>query len=224
MDAPPHVSRYNCRVPLELVYVHFPKAAGTSLIHGLRSHYGDALLADYTHLPPLDWSHDPALVPDGIRAVCGHFHADRYVKYGHSFRFTFLREPIDNLISIFYFWRTFPPSGFPAHERFLAESPSIFEFAAYPEMQRLACDAYFGGVDLESIDFVGFFERRSEDIPRLSARLGIPLEATLHINRTAEAFDHERRALKADRHAMARLRQQLTDDVAFYERAWERFS
>jgi hypothetical protein len=224
MDAPPHVSRYNCRVPLELVYVHFPKAAGTSLIHGLRSHYGDALLADYTHLPPLDWSHDPAFVPDGIRAVCGHFHADRYVKYGHSFRFTFLREPVDNLISIYYFWRNFPSVGYPAHDRFLADNPSIVEFARYPEMRRLACEAYFGGVDLSTLDFIGFFERRADDIARLSMRLGIPLQASLHINRTAEEFDGERLGLKADRQTLARLRDELADDVAFYEHAWERFS
>ena len=209
---------------LELVYIHFPKAAGTSLINDLRSHYGDALLADYTHLPPLDWSHDPAYVPDGVRAVCGHFHADRYVSYGSRLRFTFLREPVDNLISIYYFWRTFPPSGFPAHERFLRDQPSIFEFATYPEMRLLASDAYFGGVDLTSLDFVGFYEQRATDMIKLSAILGIPLRPDVHLNRTSTAFDDERNELKSDSRAMARLREMLFEDVAFYERARERFS
>ena len=209
---------------LELVYIHFPKAAGTSLIRDLRAHYGDTLLADYTHLPPLNWSHDPAYVPDGVRAVCGHFHADRYVGHGCPLRFTFLREPVDNLISIYYFWRNFPPSGYPAHERFLRDNPTIFEFATYPELRYLASDAYFGGVDLTAVDFVGFYEQRSTGMQQLSAMLDLPLRPEVYVNRTSSAFDDERNELKSDSRAMARLREMLADDVAFYERAWERFS
>ena len=209
---------------LELIYVHFPKAAGTSLAHALRIHYGDALVADFGHLPPSDWSRDPPDLADGVRAVHGHFHADRYAAYAGAFRFTFLREPVDNLISIFYFWRTFPPSGYPAHERFLSEQPTIFEFAEYPEIQRLASVCYFGGVDLDRLDFVGFFERRTEDLLTLSGRLGLDLDADLHVNRTGQEFDQARAELKADSRAMARLRDQLADDVAFYERAYERWA
>jgi hypothetical protein len=209
---------------LELVYIHFPKAAGTSLICDLRAHFGDTLLADYTHLPPLDWSHDPAYVPDGVRAVCGHFHADRYAGHACPLRFTFLREPVDNLISIYYFWRNFPPSGYPPHERFLSDEPTIFEFATYPELRQLASDAYFGGVDLGALDFVGFYEQRAADMDRLSAMLDIPLRPEVYLNRTSTAFDDERNELKSDSHAMAWLREMLSEDVAFYERARERFS
>jgi hypothetical protein len=208
---------------LELVYVHFPKAAGTSIVHGLRSHYGEALLADYTHPPPDDWSSDAAYLPDGVRAVCGHFHANRYANWPAA-RITFLREPVDNLISIYYFWRTFPPSGYAAHERFLAEQPSIFEFAKYPEMRTLASELYFGGVDLADFDFVGFYERRVDGLATLSRVLGLPLNANLYVNRTEETFDRERQELKADSAAMTRLRDILSEDIAFYERAFERFS
>ena len=114
---------------LELVYVHFPKAAGTSITTALRNHYRESLMGDYDHQPPFDWSHDPPSVDHVVRAVSGHFHADRYVKYSSAFRFTFLREPVDNLISIYYFWLTYPFDGYPAHRRFLDERPTIFEFA-----------------------------------------------------------------------------------------------
>jgi hypothetical protein len=207
---------------LEIVYVHFPKAAGTSLVHSLRSHYGESLVADNTHLPPYDWSHDPAHVAGGVRAVFGHFHADRYAMYREAFRFTFLREPVDNLISIFYFWRTFPPSGYAAHERFLSEKPTIFAFATYPEIQRLASQCYFGGVDMDGLDFVGFFEHRTGDMLRLSTRLGFHVSPDVVINRTSPEFADERADLKANDRAMAKLRDLLADDVAFYERAYER--
>jgi sulfotransferase famil protein len=209
---------------LELVYVHFPKAAGTSLIQALRSHYGDALFADYMHHPPGDFSHDPGVVPEGVRAVCGHFHADRYAAYRSALRFTFLREPVDNLISIYYFWQKFPSIGYEAHDRFLAERPTIFALAEYPELRTLASQAYFGGVDLGTFDLVGFYERRAEGMAKLSALIGAPLDAGLHVNRTDDEFDQARAELKSDRAAMARLRDILSDDVAFYERAYERFS
>lgn len=209
---------------LDLVYVHFPKAAGTSLIHELRAHYGDALLADYTHIPPDDWSHDPAYAPEGIRAVCGHFHADRYAAYRPRFRFTFLREPIDNLVSIYFFWRRFPSTGYAAHDRFLAEKPSFVEFADYYELRYLASRHYFGGVNLERLDFVGFFERRREGLASLSSLIGIPLDADRHVNKTDESFAEERAELLADRRVIALVRNKLYDDVMFYEQAFERFS
>ena len=210
---------------LELVYIHFPKAAGTALVQSLRNHYGDgAMMPDYSHPPPESWVDDPPVVGPGIRAVFGHFHADRYSAYPSAFRFTFLREPVDNLISIYFFWRTYPPSGYPAHERFLAEKPTIMDFAEYPEVRYLASSCYFSGFDMDRLDFVGFFERRAEDLSKLSMQLGFELNAQLAINRTSSEFASERANLKADARTMARLRERLTDDIRLYERAYERRS
>jgi hypothetical protein len=208
---------------LEAVYVHFPKAAGTSLVQALKEHYGEAAVADYSAPPPMRDRHPPVL-RTGTRAVYGHFHAERYSAQRPACRFTFLREPVDNLISIFYFWRTFPPSDYPAHQRFLFETPTIFQFAEYPEIRRLASSCYFGGVDLGRLDFVGFFERRTEDLRKLSSRLGFDLDPQLALNRTSEEFRVEREELKADTRAMASLRSRLADEVAFYQRALERWS
>jgi hypothetical protein len=178
-------------------------------------------MLDYGHLPPLDWSHEPPCLATGTRAVCGHFHADRYAAHHDAFRFTFLREPVDNLISIFHFWRTFPPSGYPAHERFLSEQPTIFEFAEYPELQRLSSSCYFGGVDMTRFDFIGFFERRVDDLSKLSGKLGFDVSTDVYVNKTSHEFDRERAELKADSNALAKIRDRLADDVAFYERARE---
>lgn len=208
---------------LELIFVHFPKSGGTSLVRSLSSHYGDALIEDYSHLPPLDYSGDPPLLSDETRAVCGHFHANRYAAYAGAFRLTFLREPVDNLISIFYFWRDLPFGGYPAHGRFLSERPTIFEFAEYPELKRLSSFCYFGGVDINRFNFVGFYERRQEDISKLSGLLGIPLDADLHVNQTRDEYARERSELIADSKVIARLRAQLSDDVTFYERTRERW-
>ena len=210
---------------LELIYLHFPKAAGTALVQSLRNHYGDAaMMPDYSHAPPGSWLDDPPVVRPAVRAVFGHFHAERYNAYPSAFRFTFVREPVDNLISIYFFWRTYPPSGYAAHERFLAEKPTILEFAEYPEMRYLASSCYFGGFDMERFDFIGFYERRVEDLSKLSMQLGFELDAQLAINKTDSAFAMERANLKADVRTMALLRERLADDIRLYERTYERRS
>lgn len=210
---------------LELVYIHFPKAAGTSLIQSIRDHYGDdSAMGDYSHPPPASWAHDPPDLSTQVRAVFGHFHADRYATFTDAFRFTFLREPVDNLISIYYFWRGYPASGYAAHERFLSEKPTIQEFAEYPELRTLASSSYFGGVDLAQLDFVGFYERRRTDLARLSAQLGFRVDPDVAVNRTNDAFDRERAELRSDARLMSSLRDRLADDVQFYERAYRDWS
>jgi hypothetical protein len=209
-------------VSLEVVSIHFPKAGGSSTAEALRRHFGESLALDYHHDPvnPDHLLSAPAVVRDGIRAVHGHFRADRYIAHRTAFRFTFLREPVSNLISIYYYWRVFA-SDSATHNRFLAEQPSIIEFARHCwPIRRLMSVSYFGGTEPRSLDFVGFHETRARDLARLSALLGVPFTSAsdLHLNPTTNAID-ERRALMDNAEVLATLRTLLADDMAFYESA-----
>src|SRR5262249_31928136 len=160
---------------LELISVHFPKAAGSSLAGALRSQFGDALALDYHHDPvnpdhPL--SERPALA-EGARAVHGHFRWDRYIEHRNAFRLTFLRDPVADLTPTYTYWPSLPSQGTPTHDRFLSEQPSILDFArSYWPLRRLMSVTYFGGTDIKSFDFVGFYETRVRDLDRLSKQLG----------------------------------------------------
>jgi hypothetical protein len=209
---------------LELVSIHFPKAAGSSLRGALARHFGDGLTLDYEHDPvnPDHLLSAPPALPDHTRAVHGHFRADRYAAYRRACHVTFLREPVANLISIYYFWRKFPPAGSPTHDRFLDERPTVLDFARfYWPVRRLMSVSYFGGFDVNSLDFVGFHETRARDLARLSKMLNIDLPAETYENRTPH--DDERTALADDGRTLAALRSLLADDVCFYERARERW-
>jgi hypothetical protein len=129
---------------------------------------------------------------------------------------TFLRHPVDNLISIYYFWKALPEVGNPVHTRFLHEHPSILEFAMYSGIRTLMSETYFGGFDMSRFDFIGFYETRNADIPRLSEELGLPLSSAYYENRTVETG--ERHPLDADNSIRRRLNDLLAADVAFYER------
>jgi hypothetical protein len=205
---------------MELVSIHFPKAAGTSFATSLKAHFGDALALDYNHDPvnPDHLLSEQPLLSTGVRAVHGHFRGDRYNDHRDAFRLTFLREPIDNLISIYYFWRTQAPHGNATHSRFLLEQPSVTDFARYYwPIRRLMSMSYFGGLDLRLFDFVGFHDSRALDLARLSKRLGIPLSPDVYDNQTGHT--EERQMLLEDRATLDVLRSVLADDVAFYARA-----
>ena len=209
---------------LELISVHFPKAAGSSLASALKAHFGDALALDYHHDPvnpdhPL--SERPALT-QGSRAVHGHFRWDRYIEHRGAFRMTFLREPVANLVSIYSYWRSLPSQGSATHDRFLAEQPTILDFArSYWPLRRLMSVTYFGGMDIGSFDFVGFYETRVRDLDRLSKQLGLSLSSDIYVNQTAPM--PERQLLMQDSATVSTLRSLLRDDVAFFEKARERW-
>jgi hypothetical protein len=195
--------------------VHVPKAGGTSLLRQFRNLLGDALATDYAH-PPLGGSdRDSATFPPGVRVLHGHFNPRRYAAEPARW-VTFLRDPVENLLSIWAFWRSLPATTSPLHQRFAAESPSPEAFARYPGVQALLCRTYFGGVDMGRFEFVGFHETRSVDIPRLGAWLGLPLLAEVHENRTPAIAGREE--MLADAALRGRLRDILAEDVRFYER------
>jgi hypothetical protein len=211
---------------VELISVHFPKAAGTSLGAMLRCYFGSDLFTDYDH-DPVNPNHDlnesPRL-PPGTRAVHGHFRGDRYQYFRSAHHITFLREPVDNLISIYYFWRTTAAHGNAAHDRFLVERPTIFEFAQYGPCRQLMSDSYFGRLDLNVFDFIGFYEFRTEDLTTLSNMLGVPVDPDMYLNRSSDTEVEERSALKACVKSIETLRGLLLNDITFYERALQRRS
>jgi len=158
----------------------------------------------------------PESLPSGIRAVHGHFRPQRYDGVRNAFRLTFLREPVDNLISIYCFWKNCSEHGNPVHSKFLAEHPSIVDFALYEGIQTLASEVYFGGYDMRRFDFIGFYETLGEDLAKLSARLGIRLSKDVHENKTALGGD-ERREWVCSPAVVNQLRRSLAQDIRFYE-------
>ena len=201
--------------PPRIVSVHFPKAAGASLRHQFAELIGDGLQLDYNHDPLTPSGGGEATFPEGKRIVHGHFRPQRYASTS-AFLMTFLREPVDNLISIYFFWRAEATPGHELRARFLRERPSILEFAAYPRIRRLMSETYFGDFDMDRFDFIGFYESRDADVARLAADLDLPLTAAVYVNKTAESA--ERVAVRTDPETLARLRELLADDIAFYQR------
>ncbi|PVM89172.1 sulfotransferase family protein [Caulobacter endophyticus] len=201
--------------PLDFVYVHFAKAGGTSISKALADHYQERVFWDLEH-DPCNAAHDvsdPPNLAENILAVQGHIRADRYAAHPVRVLTTFLRDPVDKLISVYFFWKTLPPTNSPDHLRFLAEKPSVLEHARATAGQ--AFPAYFGGFDMRDFDFIGFHDRRVEDLTTLSGMAGFPIPHEIHLNATPTSA--ERAAVLGDPGLLADLRKALAEDVDFYE-------
>jgi hypothetical protein len=205
--------------PEKILSLHFPKAAGTSLKTQFVTQLGDAVHLDYSHDPLTPAGAESAEFPREKRIVHGHFRASRYAS-SQAYLITFLREPADNLISIYFYWRTFRRAGHELHARFLRDRPSLLEFAAYPGIRRLMSETYFGGFDIRRFDFIGFHETRHQDLPRLGCLLNLSFEPQVHQNKTV--VSRERREIAADPKIIGELRRTLADDIDFYNAAKER--
>lgn len=202
---------------LEVVSVHVPKTGGTSFYSALRRHYGDALIEDHGHVPGA--GHDlaePPNLPAHARAVNGHFRGDRYADYVDAFHVTFLRDPVEQFISNYFFWLTLPPTENWLHQRLLSERPDILTYAR--DYAGSVLRGFFGGCDLTRFDYVGFSDRREQDYRVLSRILGFYIDPSFHDNPTvlSPELKAQRAELEANERTLGELRDALHLDYEFY--------
>jgi hypothetical protein len=96
--------------PMIIIYVHIPKTAGTSLRVMLEAYAGaERLFSAYpgddpSHAHLGDWSDLPAAKQLGYRAALGHYSYgafDAIIQNPQKYFITFLRNPIDRIISLY---------------------------------------------------------------------------------------------------------------------------
>lgn len=108
--------------PEPAVFIHIQKTAGTSLVHLAAEQYGvESIIShgDYVDKSPLVYRNIPF--------VSGHF-GYAYIEPLIPGRkiFTFLREPRERIISLYYYYRRQPIDMYPIHE--LAYNNSLESF------------------------------------------------------------------------------------------------
>lgn len=210
-----------------LLSVHLPRTAGTTFLHVLRRTLGEkTVVTDYAddpsdpasprNLDPDGYFSKPVLPPTGCRAVHGHFHINKFATVPNAFRITFVRHPVDTILSIYSYWRTLGPGRHRLHDYFLEHRLDVFETARLPLLRYLLTRNYFQDVDMRSFNFIGRFESFPVDLNRLSSMLGIPLVADVHLNQVENPGQRQRED-NGDPEVRARLRDILLEDVLFYE-------
>jgi hypothetical protein len=209
-----------------LISVHYPKSAGTSLVRSLQAALGeDRVLLDYADNPadpgsrfrldPVGFRRDRRRTPGDYAAIHGHFHPEKYalIEPRQRWLVTILREPVENLLSIYRFWRQLPSQGNALHDYFLAHDLSPLDLARLPLIGRLMTETYFGGWDMKSFDYIGDHAEYSRSVREIGELLGVSLlERVENVSPQADIDADTRREL-AD---------VLRDEIEFYER-WRGF-
>lgn len=218
----------------QIISVHIPKVAGTSFLHQLKEVLGEQyVLLDYNDDPvylqsivnidPNCYEFDPIRTISPYKAVHGHFQPKKYEHLKNAFRLTFLRHPIDNIISIYFFWM--------AHDRNCWDSPifhyckdrnlSLLQFAALPKLRYLYTHTYFGNYDMSRFDFIGDYDKYENELSRLGKQLGLPFNANVRLNVTSDYITNQgstdvMRQSVADTE-YTKLAEILKDDIDFYQ-------
>ena len=240
-----------------LISVHMPKTAGTSFEHSLRQHFGERLELRYADKPlhqhPL--RRNLRAAREGLRgqhgpkaagaAGCVHGHflplSYRHLVRRADVRFvTWLREPIDRLLSHYHYWRrsagndvrdpVLGPSQDPLQDssqdkvqrRMREENWSFEQFARRRELRNVY-RAFLWGFPVERFDFIGITEHYASDLREFGRRFLDRELRPADENRNPE----HRAGAAGDGYAIDRgLRDELerlhARDVALYRFALER--
>lgn len=204
--------------------VHVAKAGGTSLATALAAAYGEAFHRQHDDGPmnPVARCNlDPAVAgriepPAGKLCIHGHYHPGRHALAPGDYLFTLLRPPVENLISLYFYWKQAPRQGNPLHDYVLDTGLDILAMARLPLIRTVYSRSYFGGFPMDRFDQIADHRNRVAAITRLSAAVGRPLDAHIRVNETPP--DPDRAAIEADPRLLARLRDILIDDIRFFKR------
>lgn len=205
----------DCR-SLELISLHIPKSGGSALGLWLELVYGKEAIYFDSNENPQHLGHEYHIDPEsyleqfahgypflrGKKIVHGHIWANKYRYIENVQRITFIRNPIDRIISDYwnakifsegrkngFFDRNYPGENLarkyrswrrklrvrqnPMQVYFFNNKPSILEYAHIPLKRNFYCETFFGDFGPERYGFIGDYSSFSDEMERLKKFLGV---------------------------------------------------
>jgi len=211
-----------------------PKTAGSSLLHQFKRQYGEhKILLDYeddpvnpcsrANLDPNHYDADPINTITPYIVVHGHFHPKKYIRLTNTFRLTFLRHPIENILSIYKYWTANDENSWdsPIYRYYKSSNLSLLRFAMLPKIRYLYTGSYFSGIDMRSFDFIGDYANYDEELIRLGNLLDLPFDIKVRLNVTNNFIKDKPSIENAmtiiEKNEISALEEILKDDIEFYE-------
>lgn len=216
-----------------IISVHVPKCAGRSLRAVFEKHFSpQQIYNDYDDSPfhpgkavntdpdYFERFRDPQALAftDGKRVVHGHFHPNKYAPLAPALRITLLRDPVERLISHYFFWQHFPRHNHPLHDYMLDHNLTLAGFAELEPVRHFYTGVFFRDVPMEQFNLIGSVETNGAFLTRLSQLVERPFSLPVVNVNSQNRYAMMKSDLMANAKHMARLRQLLQDDIAFYEK------
>jgi hypothetical protein len=211
-----------------IVSIHIPKTAGTTFLGLLKNEYGDKLVKYYKQ-KPLKYRYDKK-DPKKIFIECisssepqiihGHFVADRVINVKNPSYITWLRNPVERVISHYFHWTRNPDLSQPLCKKMIETNMTLLEFAREDSMQNI--QSYFlGDVDIEKFDFIGITEKFNKSIELFNSLYNVDLKNILKVNNNPnkqnKTYENE-----IDNDIYDNIRQLNLKDMNLYRKACKR--
>jgi hypothetical protein len=208
---------------IEIISVHVPKTAGATLGHVILPQiYGqERIFYDYESLPVEGLENQ---IKSEHQVIHGHFPAVKYMsQYPNAKIIVWLRNPINYLLSWYYFMQTFSieekTSG-KFHKYIVNNQISFKDFIELPEAQNSISRYYLKGIKLEDLYFVGIQEFFREDWRELQNLLNWPEVNIKHSNRnTYPDYEEQVRSILSDRRLIGKIASLNREDMELYQNA-----
>lgn len=202
----------------KLISIHVPKAAGTSFKGVLEHLYRGSMLPIYhNELNKKIWNKEKVEIPQKYRAIQGHFPATQQLleSFPNAKVISWVRHPLNRLISYYHYWLKRPRHNNPNHDRFMSEKPSLVEFSSWDYMQG-ELNSYFQ-IPIEKFDYIGVVENYDESFKRMSEILGWPSvnQIKTNVGRYPE--------LQIPRKEILEIEKNLKDDIELYNLIVKKF-
>lgn len=213
---------------IELISIHIAKTGGRSFYEILKNEYGEKLdtrtrRVDY--FPGKDYSN--ALInsiPKNIGVLHGHLHykhiKDIHLQHNPKI-ITWLREPVDRVISNYYYMISRVNEVGKKHSHYSKHRHTIIEYAKDSVPNKMS--KCLRGISLEELFFFGFQESFDEDVRTLAKKLDWSEEIpNIRLN-TGNSYDsYETAPTKKsdiDQSIMDEIAWINRDDIKLYEEA-----
>ncbi|KOR35683.1 hypothetical protein AM228_16610 [Planktothricoides sp. SR001] len=208
---------------VEIISVHVPKTAGVTFGHIIlpQIYSLEQIFYDYESLP-VEVLQDK--ITSKTKVIHGHFPAIKYQKaYPNAKIIVWLRNPINYLISAYYFWLTFPtdhPNSTDFHKYVVNNQISFEEFINCKQTQNRISIYYCQGINLENFQFVGIQEFFREDLRELQNLLNWPEVKVTPSNRnTYPDYEDLVKSILSDRRLIGRIVSLNSADMELYQAA-----
>lgn len=210
---------------MKLISVHVPKSAGFSFQKHLVHLFGKRALFDYNHTDRPDYKPEkisPHLLAklrtSKMTVIHGHFFLSKYRHIPGLQRAMWFRDPVERLLSHYYYWQHAVDLDHPNCRRLHEEGMSAVEFAAIPELRNIYA-RFLDGEPLGELDWIGLVGDYQKSIDLFYAMYAVgrdPNEVKVHLNKNAGRQGDDYDLSSAGKKEIERLN---GDDMEIYREA-----
>ena len=209
--------------PVEIISVHVPKTAGTSLRKCLIKVYGEEkILFDYGKCQKLPFNEVISEIKNKhIRVIHGHFFPERYYGYFQGAkRIIWLREPIKRLISHYWFYLTMQKRKKVTYTQIEFMKKKLLIWAKAPSNVNFM-SRYCHLENIENFWFVGITEFLREDLTEIKTMLKWPEVKIPNANQHQypKIYKDFVQSVLSDRELIDKLNTINSQDIEIYKKA-----